>query len=99
VVCADDVKLLGDNIGTIKKSTQTSNDSSKEVGLEVNTENTKYMLLSPQENSGQNHDIKIGNRQYENVAQFSYLGMMVTYQNLIQEEIRRRYDSCNTCYY
>jgi hypothetical protein len=35
-----------DNIDTIKKKTQTLIDASKEVGLEVNTEKPKYMLLS-----------------------------------------------------
>jgi hypothetical protein len=40
LVCADDVNLLGDNIDIIKKNTQTSIDASKEVGLEVNTEET-----------------------------------------------------------
>jgi hypothetical protein len=33
LVYADDVKLLGDNIDTIKKSTQTLIDASREVGL------------------------------------------------------------------
>jgi hypothetical protein len=36
---ADDVNLLGDNIDTIKKHTETSTDASKEVGLERNREN------------------------------------------------------------
>jgi hypothetical protein len=51
-----------DDIGTIKKRTQTLIDASKEVGLEVNTEKTKYMLLPGHQNAGQNHDMKIGNR-------------------------------------
>jgi hypothetical protein len=42
--------------------------------LQVNAEKTKYMLLSRHQNAGQNHDIKIGNRCFENVAQFRYLG-------------------------
>jgi hypothetical protein len=46
----------------LKKNTQTLIDASKEVGLEVNTEKTKYMLLSCHQNAGQNYDIKIGNR-------------------------------------
>jgi hypothetical protein len=46
----------------------------KEVGPEVNTQRTKYMLMSRHQNSGQNHNIKIGNRSFENVAQFEYLG-------------------------
>jgi hypothetical protein len=39
LVYADDVNLLGDNTGTIKKNTETSIDASKEVGLAVNREN------------------------------------------------------------
>jgi hypothetical protein len=46
LVYADDVNLLGDNIDTIKRNTQTLIDASKKIGLEVNTEKTKYMLLS-----------------------------------------------------
>jgi hypothetical protein len=41
--------------------TQTLIDPSKEVDLEVNTQKTKYMLLSCHQNAGQNHDIKTGN--------------------------------------
>jgi hypothetical protein len=41
----------------------------------------------------QNHDIKIGDRSFENVAQFKYLGMTITNKNLIQEEIKRRLNS------
>jgi hypothetical protein len=37
---ADDVNLLGDNIDTIKKDTETLIDASKEVGLEINVEKT-----------------------------------------------------------
>jgi hypothetical protein len=46
LVYADDVNLLGDDIDTTKKITQTLIDAGKEVGLGVNTEKTKYMLLS-----------------------------------------------------
>jgi hypothetical protein len=41
-----DVNLLGDNKDTIKKNTETLIDASKEVGLEINVDKTKYMLLS-----------------------------------------------------
>jgi hypothetical protein len=57
------------------------------------------MLLSCHQNAGQNRDIKKVNRSFENVAQFKYLGMTVTNQNLIQEEIKTRLNSDNACYH
>jgi ribosomal protein S2 len=56
------------------------------------------MLLSCHQNAGQNHDIKIANRCFENVAQFRYLGTTITNQSLIQEEIMR-FNSGNACYH
>jgi hypothetical protein len=35
--------------------------------LDVKTEKAKYMVLSLHQNAGQNHDIKIANRCFENV--------------------------------
>jgi hypothetical protein len=40
------VNLLGDNIHTVKKNTQTLTD------VRVNTKKTKYMLMSHQQNAG-----------------------------------------------
>jgi hypothetical protein len=52
VVYANDVNLLCDNIENIKKHAETIIDASKKVGLEVNTEKTKYILLSCHHNAG-----------------------------------------------
>jgi hypothetical protein len=57
---------------TINKNTKTLIDASKDVGLEVNVEKTKYMLVPWDQNAGQNWEIKIANRSYENVSQFKY---------------------------
>jgi hypothetical protein len=43
--------------------------------------------------------MKIGNRSFENVSQFKYLGTTVTNQNLVQEKIKRRLNSGNACYH
>jgi hypothetical protein len=48
LVCANDVNLLR---GNIKKITEMVTDANKVVGLEVNTEKTKYMMLSHHQNA------------------------------------------------
>jgi hypothetical protein len=92
------VNLLGDDIDTLEKNTETLIDVSMEVGLEINVEKTKYMLLSHHQNVGRSPDIKIESRSFENVSQFKYLETTLTNENLIQEEIKRLH-SGNACYH
>jgi hypothetical protein len=62
------------------RSAETLIDVSEEVGLEVNVEKTKCMLVSRDQNIDQNRDIRIGNISFENVLQFKYLGMDIKTQ-------------------
>jgi hypothetical protein len=64
----DDVNILGQNIDTIQKNTEALLDAGKEVGLEVNSEKSKYMLVSRCQKAGQKHGIKIANRSFEGVV-------------------------------
>jgi hypothetical protein len=73
-------------------------DGSKKVGLEVNPDKTKCILISRCQRAGQKHTIKIASRSFEGVAKFRYLGTTMTDQNCMNEEIKNRLNSGNACY-
>jgi hypothetical protein len=99
LVFDDDVNLLGDSINTIKENTESVLESGRDVGLEINAEKTKYMIMSRHPNSGQNQNIRVTNGAFENVAKFKYLGTTLTNQNDIHDEIKSRLNSGNAFYY
>jgi hypothetical protein len=97
LACADDINIVRQNIDTIKKNTEVLLDSSKEVGLEANPKKTKYVLMSRSQKIGQTLSTEVGNRSFEDVAKFKYLGTTLTDQNCIHEEMKSRLNSGNAC--
>jgi hypothetical protein len=77
LVYADNVNLLGDNIDTVKKDTETLLER-------------EYMLLSRHQNAGQSHNINIANGSFENVAQFMCLPARVTNQVILSSHVMSR---------
>ena len=90
---AHDINILGGSVHTIKKNTETLVVASKEIGLEVNVDKTKYMVMSRDLNAGRSHNLKIHNSFFERVGEFKYLGTNLN-QNPIQEDIKSRLREC-----
>jgi len=96
---ADDVNILGGSVHTVKENAEALVVAAKEIGLEVNTDKTKYMVMSRDQNAGRTHSMMIVNSSFERVDEFKYLGTTLTNQYSIQEEIKSRLKSGNACYH
>ena len=90
----------GSNFGVIGGHTV------REIGLEVNADKTKYMVMSGDQNAGRIHSVGMDNSTFERmeefkylgtVEEFKYLGTTLTDQNSIAEEIKSRLRSGNAC--
>ena len=73
--------------------------ATKEIGLEVNADTTKYMIMSGVQNAGRSNGIKIHNTFFESVEEFKFLWTTLRDQNSIQEEIKSRLKWGNDFYH
>ncbi|KAJ4445732.1 hypothetical protein ANN_12417 [Periplaneta americana] len=74
LVYADDMNMLGENPQTIRENAEILLEASKAIGLEVNPEKTKYMIMSRDQNIVRNGNMKIGDLSFEKVEKCKYLG-------------------------
>jgi hypothetical protein len=58
----------------MKENSESLLEASRDTGLEINAEKTKYMIMSRHPNSGQNQNIRTTNEPFEKVAKFKYWG-------------------------
>jgi hypothetical protein len=55
-------RILGGSVHTVKGNGHALLEASKEIGLEVNADKTKYKFMSRDQNTGKSHNMKTDNR-------------------------------------
>jgi len=69
----DCVDTLGGSILSLKENAEALVAATREIGLEVSVDKTKYMVMSRDQNAGQNHFVRIDNGTFKRVEEFEYL--------------------------
>ena len=95
----DYVNILGGSVHTVKKKAEAFTVASKEIGLDVNADKTKCVVMSRDQNAERSYNMKTDNSSFEMVEEFKCLGTTLTNQNSVHEEIKSRLKSGNTCYH
>ena len=67
---------------------QWCTSATREIGLEVSADKTKYMVISQDQNAGPIQSVRFDNSTFERVEEFKCLGRTLTNQNSISEEKR-----------
>jgi hypothetical protein len=91
--------ILGGSVHTMKEIAEALLVASKEIGLEVNGDKPRYMVMSRDQTVRRIHNMKIDIGSFVRVNEFKYLGTTLINQNSIQEEIKGRLKSGNACYH
>ena len=92
---ADDVNILGGSIHTLKENAEALVAATREIGLVVSADKTKYKVMSRYQNAGRIHSVRTDKSTFERLEEFKYLGTTLTNQNSIAEEIKNRLKSGN----
>jgi hypothetical protein len=90
---------LEGSVQTEKENAEALVVATKEIGLEVNADKTKYVVMARDQNAGRSLNRNIDNSSIERVEEFKYLGTTLTNQNSIQVEIKSRLKLGYACYY
>jgi len=68
---------------TVKENAEALVVATKESGLEINADKTKYMIMSRDQNAGRSYIMKIDSSSIERVEELKYLETTLTNKNSI----------------
>jgi hypothetical protein len=88
LVYTNDVNILGKSENNIMEDAEALGVTSKEIGLEVNADKTKYMVMCRDQHAGRSHTMKTDNSSFERAEEFKYLATTLTIKILFRKKPR-----------
>ncbi|KAF6198411.1 hypothetical protein GE061_008159 [Apolygus lucorum] len=96
---ADDLAIMCRSVNRLKEVFSELEKNSREAGLHINEEKTKYMLITADDSKRTLRDLQIGAYNFEGVDRFTYLGAVINHENKVSNEIMNRIMAGNRAYF
>jgi sorting nexin-29 len=96
---ADDVAIISRTENELKKLYENIEKSANKIGLYTNIKKTKYMRISRKGGKTNSDKLIIGDKEFEHVNTFKYLGFLIDNENRITSTIRERIQAGNKAYH
>ena len=87
---ADDIALVASTVDKMTKALQVLSEEASKVGLKINWQKTKVMLLEPPTSRSTVKEVNIGSNRVDVVEDFTYLGSILSNDGLITKELTSR---------
>jgi hypothetical protein len=89
---ADDIDIVGRNQSAVRNSYLALEEEAAKVGLKINEQKTKYMIAARNDTTIRDvgQSVAIGDKHFEVVKEYVYLGSLMTPTNDVSLEIQRR---------
>lgn len=102
MICAyaDDIVIITRNERELKETFGKLHTEAEKVGLQINVEKTKYLVMSAVERRRIKNNLTVrGVVTFENVSSFVYLGAEVNNCNKTSQDVDRRIIAANKAYF
>ena len=98
---ADDVDIVGRNIRAVTDAYTKMEKEANKIGLRVNEDKTKFLMVSASERTKHlvGSHLKIGDKSFEVVSEFIYLGSLISNNFNTSLEVKRRILAAQRAYF
>jgi hypothetical protein len=98
---ADDIDIVGRSQSAVQDAYLALKGEAAKVGLKINEQKTKYLIAARNDRTIRDvgQSVAIGDKHFEVVKEFVYLGSLMTPTNDVNLKIQRRIQTANRCFF
>jgi Reverse transcriptase (RNA-dependent DNA polymerase) len=98
---ADDIDIIGRNTRAVKDAYSKLEREANRIGLHVNEDKTNFLMVCPSQRTRDlvGSHLEIGDKRFEVVKEFKYLGALVNDQHDNSIEVKRKITSAQRAFY